>query len=259
MWENPRVWPFFIMQNHFNDYVLSQDVGLVMRGLKTAMCAYVCVCVHDFRWSERLSLKCPVASVETPEIKKTKRDNTEQPRAVLASKMCPPIFPRQILVSVNMASKAKAWLYSNKCSMCMPWVNDVNVIFISSEYNSIRCCLLLLRHVWTHNQWDEHLRPLGDQSVERWVAIGLHEQIRLLNSGRGGKTTIKVFKTVVKVCSDGTQSKCSPRFIRTNLTAGAFVWSGTRTPGERPARHMLANNAPTGCVSRACLCTVIVL
>lgn len=71
-----------------------------------------------------------------------RRENAKQPRAVFTSKIYPPIFSRQILLSVNMASKVKAWLHSNKCSMCMPWVNYVHVIFISSEYDSIYYCVL---------------------------------------------------------------------------------------------------------------------
>lgn len=184
----------------------------------------LCVCVHDFRWSDCLSLKSPVCRRGHPEIKKSKRENAEQPRAVLASKRRPPIFLRQILVSVNMASKVKAWLRSNKCSMCMPWVNDVNVIFISSEYNSIHYCLVflfvffLLLLVWKIQPFRKHLCPLRDQSAERWAAIGQHEQMRLLNSGRGVKTTSKILKIAVKVWSDWTRRK-SP-----HLTLLAQIW-----------------------------------
>lgn len=93
-------------------------------------------------------LKCPVCQWGyLAGLKVEEGKNTKQPRAVLASKIYPLIFLRQILVSVNMASKVKAWLHSNKCSMCMPWVNDVNVIFISSDYNSAHFCLFLLLHV----------------------------------------------------------------------------------------------------------------
>lgn len=201
----------------------------------------LCVCVHDFRWSDCLSLKCPVCQRWYPEIKRSKRENAEQPRAVLASKIRPPIFLRQILVSVNMASKVKAWLRSNKCSMCMPWVNDVNVIFISSEYNSIHYCLFffffLLLLVWKIQPIRKHLCPLRDQSAERWAAIGQHEQMRLLNSGRGVKTTSKIFKIAVKVWSDWTRRKSSPHFTRTNLTAGVFI--PTKQPNA-PTLPMLA-------------------
>lgn len=137
------------------------------------VCAYVCACVYDFRWSsDCLFLKCPVCPWGY--LRRLKRENTKQPRAVLAWKIYPLIFLRQM--SMNMASKVKAWLHSNKCSMCMPWVNDVNVIFISSEYNSIHYCLLLLLLVWTYNQSDS-TSALSEtnqsQLVVRWAAIGL--------------------------------------------------------------------------------------
>ncbi len=80
----------------------------------------------------------------------------------------------------------------------------------------------------------KHLCPLRDQSVERWAAIGRHEQMRLLNSGRGVKTTSKILKIAVKVCSDWTRSEFSPCFIRTNC------WSVSLQTANAPTVQMLA-------------------
>lgn len=107
------------------------------------MCGCLCGCVF-MSSGEAIAFPWSVCQWGYLRSKVEEGKNAKQPRAVLASKIYPPIFLRQILVSVNMASKIKAWQHSNKCLMCMPWVNDVNVIFISSECNSIHYCLFFV-------------------------------------------------------------------------------------------------------------------
>lgn len=73
---------FFIMQNHFDDYVpVTWSWVLTCEGR-------VCMCVF-------LTSGVLFVSEDTVE-----EGNTKQPRAVLASEIYPPIFLRQICVSV---------------------------------------------------------------------------------------------------------------------------------------------------------------
>lgn len=142
MWQNLRVWPFLSCKITLMTMFYHMVLGF-NEWVKTSVRMWVCVCmfmtsgeVIAFSWSSL------IVSRDIWDWR-LKRENTKQPRAVFTSKIYPPIFLRQILVSVNMASKVKAWLHSNKCSMCMPWVNYVHVIFISSECNSIYYCVFV--------------------------------------------------------------------------------------------------------------------